>query len=176
MAFDFNFRSVQTSREIRQARDFLLKQDLSYAGYSSWVQRAEAELFSGYKRAALAYSNGMIVGDIVWQMHKQIPRVREIKNIRIHPDVRGRYLAHFLIKQAEVEDRQEYDSLLVDARENQQDLIGLMRDMGYRPIAILNLYDDNNDVVLVKSKSQKPNLPFAEICLPNLSASLRTKP
>ncbi|MFH1307764.1 MAG: hypothetical protein ABIH72_02845 [archaeon] len=152
MPFDFAFRSVQTAEEVRQTVDFLARQDLQYPHYDEWVQKAESELHSGYKRAGLAYSNGILVGDIVWQLHKELPRVREMKNLRINPQARGRYLAQFLIRQAEVEDKRDCDAMIVDARETQHDLIELMGCMGYSILSKLNLYEeDRRDVVLFKS-------------------------
>jgi len=151
MPFDFAFRSVQTSKEVKKTIDFLAKQDLGYPKYNEWVQRVETELFSGYKRAALAYSNGVLVGDIIWQQHKQLPRIRELKNLRISPGARGRCLARFLLRQAEVEDSEQFDAFLGDARETQVNLIGLMQDMGYLVVGKLNLYEEERrDVVLFK--------------------------
>jgi hypothetical protein len=151
MPFDFAFCSVQTSKQVKQTIDFLARQDLGYPNYDKWVQKVEAELFSGYKRAALAYSNGILVGDIVWQEHKQLPRIKELKNLRISSGARGRCLARFLLRQAEVEDSEQFDAFLGDARETQVDLIGLMRDMGYMAVSKLNLYEEGRkDVVLFK--------------------------
>lgn len=178
MPFDFAFRSVASTREIKATLDFLARQDLKYPKYDEWVQRVEAELFSGQKRAALAYSCGVLVGDVIWQPHKQLPRVREIKNLRVSPKARGRYLAQFLLRQAECEDRQDYDALIGDVRENQPSVIRFMQSMGYQAVAKLNLYEENQrEVVLFKdcsppaSNSQKFRLPFALIGSFNLSAS-----
>ncbi len=152
MAFDYLFRSVESSRDIRTTIDFLARQDLKYPQYSEWVQKAEDELFSGIKRAALAYSNGVLVGDIVWQQHKQLSRVRELKNLRVSPKARGRYLAQFLLRQAECENKRECDAFIADARETQTDLIRLMQAMGYSALGKLNLYEeDRRDIVLFKS-------------------------
>lgn len=171
MSFDFTFRSVQTTKQIRQTIEFLAKQDLKYPRYDEWVQKAEAELFSGYKKAALAYSEGILVGDILWQPHKQFPRVRELKNVRVSK-VNRRYIAEFLVRQAECEDRGEFDAIIVDAREFQTDFISLMQNLDYRVVGKLNLYDeDKRDVVLFKnfsSNSQKPNFPFAGMGFSNL--------
>lgn len=152
MPFDFAFHSVQSSKEIRRTVDFLAKQDLGYPNYDNWVQRTESELFSGYKRAGLAYSNGILVGDVVWQPHKQFPRVREMKNLRISPQARGRYLGQFLLRQVEVEDKSEFDALIGDARETQEDLIRMMQDMDYRVLGKIHLYDEGRrDVILFKA-------------------------
>lgn len=152
MAFNFHFCSIEESGDIGKLVDFLQTQDLGYPHYDHWVQRTEAELQSGYKQAVLGFSNGHLIGDIVFQPHKQLPRVREIKNIRVHPAVRGRYVAAFMLRQAEVEAKQEYDALLVDARTDQQDIIRLLRGMGFVPIAETPLYDPSvPDIILIKA-------------------------
>ena len=156
MPFDFTFKSVQTTDQIRQTRDFLLKQDLKYPRYDEWVAKVESELLSGYKRAALAYSNGVLVGDIVWQYHKQLPRVKELKNLRVHPKASGRYIAQFLIRQAEIEDKRKIEAIIGDARENQFGLIALMQSMGYSIISKLPLYEESQkDVILLKASDKK---------------------
>ncbi len=151
MPFNFNFHSIESMSDVRAAIDFLHKQDLGYPNYGDWVQRAESELSLGYKQGIIATSGSRVVGDVVWQPHKQLSRVREIKNIRVHPDIRGRRFAHFMLRQAEVEQAGNYDLLMCDAREDQTEIIDLMTFLGYTSLFSQNLYDPNKkDVVMVK--------------------------
>jgi N-acetylglutamate synthase-like GNAT family acetyltransferase len=150
MALDSSFRSVQTERQIRQTIDYLAEQDLGYPGYHEWIARSEPELFSGYKKAALVYCNGIIVGCGIWQRHKQLP-VMEWKNIRISPPARGKYLGRSLIGQVESEIRKESCIIIGDARETQTDIIGVMQSMGYQVLGKVPLYEeDKREVILCK--------------------------
>lgn len=151
MVFDYSFHSVQSSREIKTVVDFIAAQDLNYPGYKEWVQRAEAELFSGNKSAALAYSNGVLVGNVIWQPHKRLNRVGEIKNLRILPEARGRGLARFLLKQVECEGVQGVDAIVSDARASQRDVIDFFVENGYSILGDKSLYElDKKEVVVVK--------------------------
>lgn len=120
-----------------------------------WIQRTEAELYGEYKQAVLAFSDRKLVGDLVYQPHKQLPKTLELKNLRIHPQLRRRDLGHFMLRQAEVEARRtgQFDLIMVDARASQQDVLRLLQFTGYREVSRgIFLYDDNKeDVVFVKS-------------------------
>lgn len=152
MAFNFNFRTVEGTKDLGLLVDFMIKQDLKYPHYEDWVQRSEHEIRQGFKTAILVYSEGILAGDLIYQPHKQLPRVRELKNMRIHPALRGRYFAHFMLRQAEVENKEDYDAIICDARSDQHEMINLMRLLGYLPLIVVPLYDKNaTDVVMVKA-------------------------
>ena len=156
MSFNFSFRTPDSTQDLKQLIDFLMKQDLGYPQYEDWVQRAEQEIDQGYKIAILAFNEGKIVGDVIYQPHKQLPRVREIKNIRIHPQLRGRSFAHFMLKQAEVEQKEQYDALMVDARADQKDVIALLMRNGYVPLGQKTLYDPNAvEVIMIKTLDKR---------------------
>lgn len=152
MNFNFSFRTAEETRDLKKIIDFLAKQDLGYPGYDEWVQRAEAELRMGWKTGILALSEGRVVGDLIYQAHKTMPRVRELKNLRVHPEVRDRYFARFMLRQAELGLGTEFDLILCDARETQVEPIRFLASCGYRQIAKLNLYDEHSlDVVMAKA-------------------------
>jgi hypothetical protein len=152
MGFNFNFREVGDRKDLNMLVDFLMKQSLNYPNYEDWVQRAECEIDTGYKRTVLAFSNNCLVGDIIYQPHKEIPRVRQLKNVRVHPDVRNRYFAKFMLRQAEFENGNEYDSIVVDAPAERQDIVSFFISSGYKPVATKHLYDETSeDIILVKS-------------------------
>lgn len=154
MGFDFRFQLVEIRSEISRLIDFLRLQDLGYPNYSDWVERTRVEIADGHKKAVVALSNGILVGDLVFQQHKQLPWVREIKNLRVHPDLRSRGFARFMLRQVEVEEG-DYSAIVVDARENQTALIALLKREGYMPLGCVNLYDDVKDVVMIKCPREK---------------------
>ena len=152
MGFNFTFRLMESRKDLETLLDFLMKQSLGYPKYEAWVQRAEHEIKRGYKTAILAFSGGFLVGDLIYQPHKDLPRTRELKNMRIHPNLRRRYFAHFMLKQAEVESREDYDLILCDVRSDQPAVINLMKLFGYTSLVTTCLYNRNmQDVIMVKS-------------------------
>ena len=150
MDFNYNFTTIQETAQIRNLIDFIALQDLGYPGYGQWVEKTEHELNMGVKGAILAYSEGKLAADLIFQTHKRIPRVVEIKNLRTHPDLRRKYFARFMLKQLESEST-GYNVLLVDARESQTDMVHFLQSSGFAPILSTNLYSPNErDLIMAK--------------------------
>lgn len=151
MSFRFTFGNVGSRTELRQTIDFLAKQGLGYRNYDSWVQKTESEIDLGIKTAIIALSEGKIVGDLIYHHHKILPGVIELKNLRIHPEIRGRYFAPFMLRQVECENP-NCDLIMGDARSDQREIARLMLGSGYYVLkGEVRLYDKNNqDVVFMK--------------------------
>ena len=154
--FNFQFRHPDSVSDIGRVIDFLAKQPLGYPNYDAWVQKTEAELQAGYKQAIMALSDNCLVGDLAYQPHKQIPRVREIKNLRVHPELRRRDFAHFMIRQAEEHRKEDFDAIIIDSRTDNPSMIQFLTFCGYVPIAQTPLYDSTcPDVVMIKSFNER---------------------
>ena len=164
MAFDFQFRFAEDRQEVDRLARFLLLQPFNYQGYEDWVQKTREELFSGYKRCILAFSDGVLVGDLVYQPHKQFPRVREVKNMGIDPRLHGRYFGAFMLRQAERENPGDFYAMICDARSDRRDVIGILRMMGYQELLRVPLYDKGvEDLVFIRAFERTPEGIFAPI-------------
>ena len=130
MPIDFTFRNIEP-RSLDPAMQFIASQNLGYPNYERWVEKAREELSFGIKHRILNYSNRIVVGDVIFQRHKQLANILEIKNIRIHPELRGRNFASFMLRQAELE--MSSKAVIVDARANQKDMIYFLTSRGYTP-------------------------------------------
>lgn len=86
-----------------------------YPDFEEWLQRAHAQLKSEEKRAVLALSGGDIVGAVIYQRHRRDAGVLEIKNVSVRPDARGRHVASFLLRNAEVEGAADFSCLSATA-------------------------------------------------------------
>ncbi len=152
MGFRLEVRSVGSRRDVERLRVFLLGQALWYPRYEDWVcGRCIPDVHSGRKSAFVAYADGEVVGNAIYQPHGELPRTRELKNLRVHPRFRRRDLAHFLIRQAEEEDRGTFDRIVCDADARQLAVRRLLLFSGYRPVCETPLYcSDNVDVVFHK--------------------------
>lgn len=149
--FDYAFRTADNTRDIVMLRDFLAKQNLGYTRYDEWIQRCENDLFSGYKTAIMAFSDSRLVGDLIFQPHKELKRVRELKNMRVLPELQGNYFARFMLKQAEKGLGIDFDLLMCDVRARETAIRKFMISAGYRETALISLYDNNaEDVVMLK--------------------------
>jgi GNAT superfamily N-acetyltransferase len=149
----FHIKSVEDQRELLQLEGFLHSQQLWYPDYHDWVKRTSLEIDSGYKQAIVAWGRrGDVLGDMVFQPHKQLPKTMELKNMRVNPNFRREGLASFLIRQAESEARKQgFERCIADADSRLKDVAGMMRYLGYQVIMSQSLYtEDNLDLVFTK--------------------------
>ena len=149
--FKFEFKPVSDKKDLINLRDFLVSQSLGYPGYEDWIERSMFEIELEYKKTVLAYFNNEIVGDIIVQPEKEMDKVLELKNARVHPSIRGRHVMSFLMKQAEKEYAKGFEMILVDVRTTQKDMLGFFRSYGFREITKIPLYEKSvPEVVMVK--------------------------
>ena len=162
MGFNFNFRQIDSTRDIRSLIDFISKQGLDYPSYLDWVSRCEAEIYEGYKNAILAFSEGKLVGNIIFQQHKQMGQALEIKNLRVDPSIRRRDFGHFMLQQlkAEANQSKKYGLIICDTRASQKDIISLVEFSGFREIARTPLYDSNEEDVILTLPLKKEGSIF----------------
>src|SRR4051812_47909483 len=122
-----SFRQPGDYTEVRRLLDFLWKQRLGYPNYSDWVARAGGEIDVGYKQSIIAFEDNRIVANVIFQPHKEIRGIREIKNLRVDTSVRVRKFGSFLLRQAEFTNSSEYDWLMCDFRADQKEVQSLMQ-------------------------------------------------
>lgn len=148
---NFNFRVIDSEKDVFRLEGFLLSQSLGYPNYSDWVERSVHEILMGYKQAVLAFSEGRLVGDLVYQPHKELPDTLELKNLRMHPLLRGRGFGYFMIRQAEVENA-GFSQVVCDVRASQIDVVNLFRHSKYKEVFRAPLYNSSEeDIVFAKS-------------------------
>lgn len=134
-------------------RLWIFEQD--YPDYDRWVIKVHEQLKHESKRAILALSRGLIVGAVVYQAHQTEPDTLEIKNITVRPDMQGRHVASFLLRNAEVEGRRDFGvcRAVVDAKARNLAIRLYLMKNGYRPKALVDLYGlgAGEDVVYEKT-------------------------
>lgn len=159
---DFRFSNEQTSAHTANVMSVLERPRLwipqtDYPDYFEWLGKVGEELETEQKRAMLAYFGSVPVGSVVYQRSKTNPKSLEVKNISVSPDVRGRHVASFLLRNAEIEgSRQDFTGCteaIVDTKLTNSGMIAFLIDQHYLPIQITDLYGltSNADVVLTKN-------------------------
>lgn len=153
MPFDFRFRFAESLEDKGKLIKFLLQHPLGYPHYKDWVSRIREELSTEYKQSILAFSDGILVGDLVFQPHKDFSEyLLELKNMRIHPKLNRRYFGHFMLRQAETEARiAGYQAIICDMRTDNFRITNLLRLCGYHELLRVALYEDKEDIVMIKS-------------------------
>jgi hypothetical protein len=151
MPFNFEFRLLEDKKDTNKLKKFLLEQPFNYPYYEDWVERAVSQIDLGYKKTILSFSDGFLVGDLIFQPHKTLMNVIELKNMRIHPNLKRRYFGFFMLRQAEAESR-GYNAIICDTRSDRTDVLNLLRLCEYHEISRVPLYESNTeDVVLLKN-------------------------
>lgn len=126
-----------------------------YPDYDAWIEKVHEQLRHEHKRAILALCRNRIVGAVVYQKHLTEPDALEIKNITVRPDMQGRYVASFLLRNAEIEGAQDFGvrRALLDAKVRNTAIRTYLFKHGYRPLVPrLDLYGlgAGEDVVYTK--------------------------
>ena len=149
MSFNFQFRFAQERKELLQLEKHLLRQPLNYKNYADWVRKTTEEILEGYKMAILAFSDGFLVGNLIIQPHKSLDSVLEVKNMRVHQKVQGRYFWAFMFRQGEViAQENNYSAIICDTHSDNLPVINLLRSQGYREIARAQLYDNHTEEII----------------------------
>lgn len=91
---------------------------IQYPDFDEWLHKSFIELKNEQKRAMVALSGNDIAGVALYQRHKKDPRALEIKNLTVRPDMRGRYIASFLLRNVEIEGARDFNSshIVCDAK------------------------------------------------------------
>ena len=127
---------------------------LDYPDYSNWMNQVHAQIRNESKRAMTAIEDGRIIGTVLYQKHKILQDTLEIKNISISPEKKGRHIASFLLRNAEIEGLRDYNSrrVMVDTKANNIDMRSFLLSCRYRVLKEQDLYNLGSglDVVFTK--------------------------
>lgn len=141
------FTSDRTVRMADEIIDYLLGPRLwipqaDYPDFGDWVQKVWSQLKSEEKRALIGVAGGRVVGAVVYQRHRALPRSLEVKNLTVRPDLQGRRVASFLLRNAEVEGRRDFGSseVLVDAKVRNAAIRRFLLRNGYSVLGTSDLY------------------------------------
>jgi GNAT superfamily N-acetyltransferase len=149
----FEFKEVGDQRDLQELRVFVHAHELWYPQYHDWVDEVcIPEIDMGYKTGVLGWKDGEVVGNIIFQPHKQLTDILELKNIRISPNARKRGIGYFLMRQMECAARDSgFSECIGDTDKRSKDMLGLAQYMGYSLMHSRSIYDPNNeDVVFLK--------------------------
>jgi len=144
---EFIFTTEQTLSRTDEIIDYLLGPRLwipkiDYPDFDEWIQKVHIQLKQEDKRAIIALSHRSIVGVVIYQRHQAEPEALEIKNITVRPDVQGRFIASFLLRNAEIEGTRDFNirRVLVDAKARNLTIRSFLFRNGYANLGSHDLY------------------------------------
>ena len=151
-----------TSSEVRKIIDVLrlpslrLPTEKDYPAHTKWLEKAEAQIQSGKKRAMVAYSGSNPVGVVIYQRHEGQPATLEIKNISVIPEFRGKGIGSLLLRSSETNavnlDFPGVNHASVDTKASNIKMIRFLTGRGYEIENIVDLYGlgTGSDAILTK--------------------------
>jgi ribosomal protein S18 acetylase RimI-like enzyme len=141
------FTTEQTCSRADEIVSYLLGPRLwipsfDYPDFEEWLQKVHGQLKSEQKRAVVALSRGGVVGAVLYQRKAGEPSTVEMKNVTVRPDARGRYVASFLLRNAEVEAATDFGvrEAMVDAKARNLGIRAYLMHNGYRASRTEDLY------------------------------------
>ena len=161
-----SFTTDETVRRADELIDYMRGPRLwipsvDYPDFDEWSERARIQFRREDERAVLAISDGNIVGAVVYQRHASDPSALEIKNLTVRPDQRGRHVASFLLRNAEIEGMHDYPGVfrcVLDAKARNFGMRAFLLRFGYVPWHVRDVYGLGCGVDIVFSRKLRPRL------------------
>ena len=164
---DFKFTNNYPVSKLDEIISYLLGPRLwisntDYPDFLNWAQKVHGELKKDVKRALIALSENNVVGVAIYQRHKRYKDALEIKNMTVRPDMRGRYIASFLMRNAEIEGQREFNSdyVLCDAKASNHPVRLFLMKHQYKIVRKEDLYGFNSgeDIIYKKNLIWTPSV------------------
>lgn len=133
-----------------------------YPDYYDWLDKVYRQVKKEKKRAVIALSRNEVVGVVIYQKHLKIKQCLEIKNLTVRPNVRGRYVASFLMRNAEFLGEREYKckKVICDTKAHNFAIRSFLLRHSYLPQGFSDLYKlkSGRDIVFTKSLVNIPKI------------------
>lgn len=144
---DFHFTNTFNLSKVDEIVEYLRGPRLwiaknAYPDFDEWAQKVQQELKKEAKHALVCFSGQNIAGVVLYQRHKTFKDTLEIKNLTVRPDVRGRHIADFLLRNAEIQGVRDFKSQFVicDAKTKNFPVRNFLFHSGYLPVTVTDLY------------------------------------
>ena len=167
---DFRFTTEYPLSRLDEIVSYLLGPRLwipqtDYPDFSDWAKKSHQELKKESKRALIALSRQEIVGVAIYQRHKKVKEALEIKNLTVRPDQRGRYIASFLMRNAEIEGARDFKSnqVICDAKASNFAVQSFLIRHRYSILNQTDLYQMGTGEDLIYQKKLQPLLSTHQI-------------
>ena len=149
---NFLVRKINPLNEIEELYQFIKRHHLNYPNYFSWIERCKKELEQGIKSAFCAYVSDKIVGNIIFQRHKEDNTILEIKNFRVLLKFQNQGVGSKLLLEVEnFAKREKFKRMQIDTHDDNLQLIDFLKKKGFKIDGEAYLYT-NSQVEVILSK------------------------
>lgn len=133
---------------------------IHYPDYFDWLDKVHKELKKEAKRALIVLDHSEVAGVIIYQEHKSLKGVLELKNLTVRPDLKGRYIASFLLRNAEIEGGNELKTTQVtcDAKASNLAIKAFLVKHGYKALGQTDLYGLQAGEDIIYQKKLRPKI------------------
>lgn len=130
-----------------------------YPDFTDWLDKVRTELTHGSKHGIFCYLAGQLVGSVLYQRHKKTTQLLEIKNLTVDPRISRRFVASFLLRNAEVEGQKCFGStaIICDAKKSNLAVNAFLVRNRYRAVGTIDIYGKSagTDTVYMKDLVEK---------------------
>jgi len=147
---NFRFTNEHSSAGAADVIDVLRRPRLwiptehDYPNHDAWLDKTEAQIASGAKRAMSGYMGNRAIGAVIYRQSPEDLDIVDIRNISVSDDARGRYVGSFLLRNAELEASQidfpGTREFVVDTKIANTEMIEFLMSHGYSIKEITDLY------------------------------------
>lgn len=142
---------ITDPEEIRQLYEFIKRFPYDYPDYLTWVEECFRELQLGYKKAFVYRVNNQIVGNLIFQQHKEDPKVLEMKNGRVEPRYRRKKIFTNLCNAIEKYARENgFKRIIADTHNDNTSIIQTLKKLGFEVETNEPLYSERLETILAK--------------------------
>lgn len=130
---------------------FIQRFPLDYPDYTLWLLKCKRELELNYKHTVyITNSEGIIIGTLIFQKHKQEPQILELKNLRVHPLFENKKIGKKLIRTVEQFAIENGFKRIQGDAHSDNPVIQFMIKMGYQIECEETLYNTKKESILYK--------------------------
>lgn len=140
------------SEDVGKVCEFIKDFILDYPNYNKWIEKCKKELEKGSKFGFYAVENDKIIGNIIFQMHKQEHSILEIKNFRVDSGHQRKDVGSKLYKSVEEYAKANgFSEIQIDTHAENNDMINFLEKQGFKIRSKKYLYTlDQLEVILSK--------------------------
>ena len=142
---------VKDPEQKRKLYEFVMGMPFDYPDYDEWVKKCYRELQLGYKQALVCLLGDEIIGNLIFQQHKEDPLSLELKNSRVNPKHRRKRVFTRLYRNVErYAIEKGFSRIVGDTHADNNGVIKTSIRLGFHLESTERLYDGRLESILVK--------------------------
>ncbi|MDD5651156.1 MAG: GNAT family N-acetyltransferase [Candidatus Nanoarchaeia archaeon] len=151
----YKIKLIKDQEEINKLYNFIKQFSLDYPDYNIWLEKCKRELELGYKKAFVCEKNNQIIGNLIFQPHKEDPLLLEMKNGRVLDEYRRKNIFSSLVKNVIIYGKENnFKRVIGDAHITNEGMIKTLSNFGFMELANETIYDKQIEKIMIKDLNE----------------------